>query len=182
VVIGNPPYGADFDKKTEAYIRNRFRAVTNSFDSFIMFMEQAGELINSQGYFGMIVPSGWVSTPSSRKLRERFAEQFHPTSFVSLPYDVFDGAYVDTIIVTAKRLAPGRHWTDSEDTMVDPIVFPIRHKVESQQDFDSFRMIGNFADWICSPDKEFLVLSSKEQAALVKKPDYLTLLHFEWLG
>lgn len=169
VVIGNPPYGANFDKNTEAYIRNRFRAVTNSFDSFIMFVEQAGELLNSQGHFGMIIPSGWVSTPSSRKLRERFAEQFIPTSFVSLPYDVFDGAYVDTIIVTAKRLVSGRYWMDLENTMVDLIVFPIRRKVESQQDFDSFRMIGNFADWIDSPDKEFLVLSSKEQAALVKK-------------
>ena len=35
-VIGNPPYGAYFDKESEAYIRNRFRAVTNSLDSFII--------------------------------------------------------------------------------------------------------------------------------------------------
>ncbi|MCX7023984.1 MAG: N-6 DNA methylase [Spirochaetes bacterium] len=168
-VLGNPPYGADFDKESAAYIRNKFRAVTNSLDSFIMFVEQAGNLLNPHGYFGMIVPSGWVSTPSSKKLRVRFAEQFRPTSFVSLPYDVFDGAYIDTIIVTAQRLVSGILWTDLEDTTVDLVVFPIRRKVEGQKDFDAFRKVGNCADWIGSPEKEFLVLSSKEQAALVKK-------------
>jgi hypothetical protein len=169
VVIGNPPYGAIFSKNSEAYIRNRFSAVTNSLDSFIMFVEQAGNLLKSQGYFGMIIPSGWVSTPSSKKLRERFAEQFRPTSFVSLPYDIFDGAYIDTIIVTAQRLSSGEAWMNLEDTMIDLVVFPIRRKIESQQDFDAFRISGNFADWIDTPDKEFLVLSSKEQARLVKK-------------
>ncbi len=117
----------------------------------------------------MIIPSGWVSTPSSKKLRERFAEQFRPTSFVSLPYDVFDGAYIDTIIVTAQRLASGKRWTDLDDSTVDLVVFPIRQKVEGQKDFDVFRKVGNYADWVGSPDKEFLVLSSQEQAALVKK-------------
>jgi type I restriction-modification system DNA methylase subunit len=169
VVLGNPPYGANFDKGSEAYIRNKFSAVTNSLDSFIMFVEQAGSLLNSHGYFGMIIPSGWVSTPSSKKLRERFAEQFRPTSFVSLPYDIFDGAYIDTIIVTAQRLASGKVWMNLEDTMVDLIVFPIRRKIESQKDFDAFRISGSFADWIEAPDKGFLVLSSKEQASLVKK-------------
>ena len=168
-IVGNPPYGADFDKYSETYIRDRFRAVSNSLDSFIMFVEQAGNLLNSKGQFGMIIPSGWVSTPSSKKLRERFAEQFYPTSFVSLPYDVFDGAYIDTIIVTAQRLASGKRWTDLEGTNVDLVVFPIRQKVEGQKDFDRFRMVGDYADWIKSTDKEFLVLSSREQAALVKK-------------
>jgi hypothetical protein len=134
-----------------------------------MFVEQAGDLLNPKGQFGMIIPSGWVSTPSSKKLRERFAEQFRPTSFVSLPYDVFDGAYIDTIIVTAERLAPGKKWIDLENTKVDLVVFPIRRKVECQKDFDEFRRIGDCADWIGSPDKEFLVLSSREQAALVMK-------------
>jgi len=56
-----------------------------------------------------------------------------------------------------------------EDTAVDLVVFPIRRRVQGLKDFDAFRKVGNCADWIGSPDKEFLVLSSKEQAALVKK-------------
>jgi hypothetical protein len=168
-VMGNPPYGADFDRESEAYIRGRYRAVTNSLDSFIMFAELAGDLLNPKGYFGMIIPSGWVSTPSSKRLRGHFAEQFRPTSFVSLPYDVFDGAYIDTIVVTAKRLRSDMRWTDLEDALVDLIVFPIRRKFEREEDFELFKRVGNLADWLSSPDKEFLVLSSREQATLVQK-------------
>jgi type I restriction-modification system DNA methylase subunit len=147
-IIGNPPYGANFDKELEVYIRNRFRAVTNSRDSFIMFVEQAGDLLNAKGNFGMIIPSGWVSTPSSKKLRERFAEQFRPLSFVSLPYDVFEGAYVDTMIVTAQHLVSGKRWTDLEDTTVALVVFPIRHKIQGQNDFNTFKKAGNFVAWL----------------------------------
>ena len=168
-IIGNPPYGANFDKEDEEYIRRKFRSVTNSLDSFIMFVEQAGELLNQEGYFGMIIPSGWVSTPSSKKLRERFAEQFRPTSFVSLPYDVFDGAYIDTIIVTAKAQSTGKSWSELRNSAVDLVVFPIRMQVEGAKDFIAYRKEGDFADWIKTPNKEFLVLSSREQAALVKK-------------
>lgn len=106
-VIGNPPYGADIDSSFQPYLRTKFSAITNSFDSFIMFMEQAGNLTTAQGRVGFIIPSGWVSTPSSKKLRRRFAEQYRPEIFVSLPYDVFEGAYVDTMIVVASRLRRG---------------------------------------------------------------------------
>ena len=168
-VIGNPPYGADFDKQSEAYIRTRFRAVTNSLDSFIMFVEQSGSLLKSLGYFGMIIPSGWVSTPSSKKLREQFIEQFYPKSFVSLPYDVFEGAYIDTIIVTAQRLPFGKGWKDLENTLVDLVIFPIRRKFENKGDFEIFKKTADFVEWAETPERDFLVLSSKEQADLVKK-------------
>jgi len=168
-VIGNPPYGASFGEKTEPYLRSRFRSLANSLDSFIMFVEQAGDLLRPHGHLGLIIPSGWVSTPSSRKLRDRFAEQFRPGVVVSLPYDVFSGAYIDTVIVVAERMAPGIRWTDLEDTSVGLVVFPVRRKVESQMDFDSFRKVGDFAEWLRSPDREFLVLSSKAEAALVAK-------------
>ncbi len=134
-----------------------------------MFVEQSGNLLSAKGRFGMIIPSGWVSTPSSKKLRERFAEQFKPTAFVSLPYDVFDGAYIDTIIVTAERLQNGKSWGDLEDKEVDLVVFPIRYKVENQKQFEPFKKIGNLEDWIGSKDNGFLVLSSREEAGLVRK-------------
>ncbi|MGN6555698.1 MAG: TaqI-like C-terminal specificity domain-containing protein [Verrucomicrobiota bacterium] len=86
-----------------------------------------------------------------------------------LPYDVFEGAYVDTIIVTAERMAKGKRWTDLENSAVNLVVFPIRKKVEAPQDFQTFRKVGDCAGWLASSDKEFLVLSSREQAALVQK-------------
>ncbi len=169
-VIGNPPYGADLGSDVESYIREHYSAVANSFDSFIMFMEHAGWLLRAGGQFGMIVPSGWVSTPSSRKLRLRFSEQFRPTSFISLPYDVFYGAYIDTMIVTAERSANlNTDWAKAANRLVSLVVFPIRYKVTDKSEFMKFEKVGDLADWMGSEDKEFLVLSSREEAGLIRK-------------
>jgi hypothetical protein len=168
-IVGNPPYGADFDPTQEEYLRQRYQAVSNSFDSFIMFMEKAGSLLAAKGRLGMIIPSGWVSTPSSRRLRLRFAELYRPETFVSLPYDVFKGAYIDTMIVVASRLKHNERWASLPDGKVPLVVFPIRHKVGGPDDFERFTKQGDFRKWVDSADAEFLVLSSTTEEALVAK-------------
>ncbi|HLP25563.1 MAG TPA: N-6 DNA methylase, partial [Acidobacteriota bacterium] len=168
-VIGNPPYGAAFAEQEQPYLRSRFASIANSFDSFIMFVEQAGNLLAERGRLGVIIPSGWVSTPSSKKLRLRFAELYRPESFVSLPYDVFKGAYIDTMVVVASRLKRGTAWKSLGEHSVSLVVFPIRHKVGGTADFTAFTKQGNFRDWLLSDGAEFLVLSSDAEAALVKR-------------
>jgi hypothetical protein len=168
-VIGNPPYGANFDPREQPYLRTHYASLTNSFDSFIMFVEQAGNLLTERGCLGVIVPSGWVSTPSAKKLRLRFAEQYRPESFVSLPYDVFKGAYIDTMIVVASRLRRGESWGKLTERSVSLVVFPIRHKIVDQTDFHSFAKAGTFSNWLNSEGAEFLVLSSEAEAALVER-------------
>ncbi|MBI3885525.1 MAG: N-6 DNA methylase [Opitutae bacterium] len=168
-VIGNPPYGADIESACHDYLRSHFAAVTNSFDSFIMFMEQAGNLLATRGRLGVIIPSGWVSTPSSRKLRLRFAEQYKPEAFASLPYDVFAGAYIDTMIVVASRMKRAENWKLLSDGSVSLVVFPVRHKVNGPDDFRAFAKTGDFTSWVDSQNSEFLVLSSRDEAKLVAK-------------
>jgi len=138
-VIGNPPYGADLILEAEPYIRRRYSSVSNSLDTFILFMEKAGSLLGSQGRIGMIIPSGWVSTPSCLKLRRYFYGAFRPESFVSLPYDVFAGAYIDTMIITASRLSSGTTWTSIPEKEVELVVFPIRYKIYSSDDFSTYK-------------------------------------------
>jgi hypothetical protein len=169
VVIGNPPYGANFNLGEESYLRAHYASLTNSFDSFIMFVEQAGNLLAPYGRFGVIIPSGWVSTPSAKKLRLRFAEQYRPESFASLPYDVFRGAYVDTMIVVASRLQKSESWQKLADRSVQLVVFPIRYKITGAADFQAFGKTGNFGDWLNVDSSEFLVLSSDAEALLVKR-------------
>ena len=56
-VIGNPPWGADIDRELE-YYHARYPATTQEHtDSFKLFVEQATELANSDGFVAMIVPS-----------------------------------------------------------------------------------------------------------------------------
>ena len=168
-IVGNPPYGALTGPRETQYLRAHYQCVANSMDTFLMFMERAASLLRRDGALGYIIPSGWVSTPSSRKLRRIFAEQFRPESFVSLPYDVFAGAYIDTIIVTARKTVPAIPWKQLSDPSIRLVVFPIRYKVTEQEDFTRFEKTGDLSRWMTNEDSEFLVTSSTVELALIEK-------------
>ena len=169
VVIGNPPYGAEFSPALIATLRASYESVANSLDSFILFIERAAGLLKPHGALAYLVPSGWVSTPSSRKLRALFVRSFKPLVFASLPYDSFATAYVDTMVVMAQRLAKGCSWADLPEKRVRLVIFPIRHSIASTKDFERFQKQGDFSLWKNPADAGFLVLASKAEAALIGK-------------
>ncbi len=61
VVIGNPPWGADFDKITINYIRNKYiSARTGSFDSYSAFIERSLTILCPSGLLGFITPDTFL--------------------------------------------------------------------------------------------------------------------------
>jgi len=168
-IVGNPPYGAETAESVIAYLRQHYETLANSLDTFIAFVEKASSLTKPMGRFGYIIPSGWVSTPSCRRLRRFFMASFCPESFVSLPYDVFTGAYIDTMVVTARKKSNDLGGKQGNDSTMNLFVFPIRFKINGTEDFDRFKKIGDFTSWLANPDAEFLVTASSEESGLVAK-------------
>jgi len=165
-VIGNPPYGVVSDGAQVAYMRSVFATPANSLDTFLLFVERSTFLLRIGGAFGMIIPSGWVSAPSATPLRRMFLGTYEPTSFVSLPFDVFKNAYIDTIIVTAAKRHPSQKVVD---VPVSLVVFPHRFCVSTSQDFSRFSKAANTKDWRASDGLEFLVTCSHAEAHLIHK-------------
>lgn len=165
-VIGNPPYGAYVGEHETKYLRNKFECPANSLDTFLIFVEQSAKLLGKTALLGMIIPSGWVATPSAKPLREIYLRLFHPQSFVSLPFDVFPGAYIDTVIITAAK----KHRNNQPvDDRVSLIVFPHRYKITSQDEFDQFKKTGRCAAWVQTKNNEFLITCSEQEARLLLK-------------
>jgi hypothetical protein len=165
-VIGNPPYGAAVEPPEIEYLRARYESPSNSLDSFLLFVEKAEILLRRGGLFGMIIPSGWVSTPSSRRLRALFMERFRPLSFVSLPFDVFSGAYIDTVVVTAARTDDA---ASQADDSVELVVFPHRHRILNADEFAAHCLEGHYRDWLARPDFEFLITTPTGAAGLLNR-------------
>jgi hypothetical protein len=164
-VVGNPPYGASTGDRDAAYLRAKYKSPANSLDTFLLFVERGHDLLRNSGLLGMIIPSGWVSTPSAMPLRRLFIDRFKPLAFVSLPFDVFQ-AYIDTVVVVARRVpAPEREANDA----VRLVVFPHSFTVNTQSDFGQFEKSANYRDWLKSPRLEFLVTCSRDEAALLNK-------------
>jgi hypothetical protein len=165
-VIANPPYGADVTGTPTAYLRAKYKSPANSLDTFLVFVEKSADLVQPGGLVGMIVPSGWVSTPSAKPLREIFLQKFDPTSFVTLPFDVFHGAYIDTGIFTAAK--PTERNADRDDS-VRLVIFPPRHKIASADEFRLFAKTGQISAWRKTPNLEFLITASQPETHLVQR-------------
>jgi hypothetical protein len=163
-IVGNPPYGASFEPNVQKYLRKKYETASSTTDSYVLFIENASKQLCRNGMVGMIVQSGWVSAPSGRALRSYFAKALSPTDFVTLPYDVF-GAYIDTIIFTAKKKEIAEEWPNS----VRLVRFPVKHKIVNLTDFSAFTKIANPRTWLSSTNQEYLIgLSNAEQSIIQK--------------
>ena len=102
-VIGNPPYGANFDELDKRFLKIILPVVDNVADSFVVFTERGLLELAHQGRIGFIVPSGWLTARTYRSLRDWLHSVCAIEYIVHLPYDVFPDAYIDTIVFIAQK-------------------------------------------------------------------------------
>jgi type I restriction-modification system DNA methylase subunit len=101
-VIGNPPYGYIFSEKELYYLKNKYVLFSSVQDAYIAFIERAYILLNHEALFGFIIPSAWLGGPQYSKIR-RYLLRYSIRSVILLPFDVFQDAYVDTVILTTSK-------------------------------------------------------------------------------
>jgi hypothetical protein len=102
-VIGNPPYGHLLDKAGEEYLGKQARAFAATRDVYVAFIERAMSLLlKPGGRLSFIVPSAWLGGVAYVKLREALGA-VAIERVVTLPFDVFRDAYIDTLIFVLRR-------------------------------------------------------------------------------
>jgi predicted type IV restriction endonuclease len=70
-VIGNPPWGARFDKPQEHYFRNNYSVATGrDIDSYAIFIEASLRYTIPNGYLGFITPDTFIRKNDRFKTRE----------------------------------------------------------------------------------------------------------------
>lgn len=77
IVIGNPPWGADFSQQELAYLReNNSDIIIRMIDSFMYFVYQTSKKLNDNGNWGMILPDVILYQKDNEKLREYILDNF----------------------------------------------------------------------------------------------------------
>lgn len=69
VIIGNPPYGVQFDKKEREYFKIKYPYRDKDINSFVLFVERAIGLIKKDGYLAFIIPKNFIKTDDYEKIR-----------------------------------------------------------------------------------------------------------------
>jgi type I restriction-modification system DNA methylase subunit len=107
-IVGNPPYVLlqIFEQRPVFnYIGQKFSAARYKIDTYHVFLEQALRLTKENGFVGYITPNSFLRNKHAKELR-RFVLNNSEVQILRLFYfGVFDGASVDTCVLTANRMA-----------------------------------------------------------------------------
>ena len=120
IVIGNPPYGAKYDKQTKRYYKNTYVTANSiqglqkgSLDTYTLFIELGYNLLRKNGSFAYIVPISLTSSDSLTGVHRILmgnCDTIHISSYAVRPKPVFENAFVNTSILLFKKTeTPCRH-------------------------------------------------------------------------
>ena len=100
VVIGNPPYGVKANQTEKAYYSQNYKTVD---DVYTVFTERGLSILSENASLSYINPIFWLTGSNYIKTREYIAQYAHLELAITLPYNVFADAYVDTGIYIFKN-------------------------------------------------------------------------------
>ena len=104
VVVGNPPYGVNFDDKTKKYL-SKFDNLVPDYEIYIYFISLYKKILKRNGYLSYIFPNTFLSTLFGKKYRENLLKEVSVKEIVDLSNDnTFADANVRTIIFSFKNL------------------------------------------------------------------------------
>ena len=109
-VIGNPPYGAFFEKSDKAYLLKQYKNCPSSLDSYLLFYECClGHLLKTSGFLGFITPNTWELIFSAAQFRTFLLTNFSINEIVHFSRKVFKSATVDCEIVIIQNAKHQKH-------------------------------------------------------------------------
>ncbi|QED23027.1 Eco57I restriction-modification methylase domain-containing protein [Candidatus Deianiraea vastatrix] len=107
VVVGNPPYVFAREKisqEVKDFYVGRYKSAQYQVNTYLLFIEQALNLIKISGSFGLIVPNAWLMVQSAKNLRELLLKECSIKNIVNLTGESFENVSVETIIIHAVKI------------------------------------------------------------------------------
>jgi hypothetical protein len=106
VVIGNPPWGAEFTDDELKYLRlSNKDIIVRMIDSFMYFVNQSSKRLRKSGYFGMILPDVILYQTDNEKLRDYLLSEFS-INYIFNMGDVFEKVSRPASILIFKKIKP----------------------------------------------------------------------------
>ena len=110
VIVGNPPYvssrGGNFTASEKEFYYTNFALTESKLNTYLLFIEQAYNLLTDGGYLGYIIPNTWLTVDSFKTLRKFLLENTANLKIVNILDKVFPDANVDVCILVFKKAKP----------------------------------------------------------------------------
>jgi len=109
VVIGNPPYGADYGQEIKHYLSTKYSIPIPIADTFLMFIKQAYKISNPKSNISYIVPSTWLYMNQYSIFRETLIKDKIIDEIILFRQPVFANVTVETCIINLQNSAPSNN-------------------------------------------------------------------------
>ena len=103
VIIGNPPYGAKLNTDEKNLFLQKYNNQDYQLDTYLLFNEQALNLLAEKGEFSFIIPNTWLTNIKFKKIRKYIVENTHIYEITHYKKAVFEDAVVDTETLFFKK-------------------------------------------------------------------------------
>lgn len=159
-VIGNPPYGVNFNKEDGKHYEH-YDTFSWRGESYTLFVEKAIGILKLNGHFSYIIPDTLLNLGFTEATRSYLLKNSVINEIVLLPSNVFADATVDTILLFIRK-------ESTSETFHDARILVYR--------FDKKKAISNLS----SPERSFVVDSalwhSLKSFNLQSNPDELAII------
>lgn len=140
VVIGNPPWGAKMSINELEFIKKVHKSIiVRMIDSFMFFVDKSLNIINSNGFIGLIVPDVVLYQKDNQKLREKLLLNTIITHAINVGDGIFEEVARPSAIIIAKKSKDHKNETQvgnfDKRSMID--IFSIKLESISQKIFKS---------------------------------------------
>lgn len=107
VVLGNPPWGYDFNKEETAYLTDNYITAKNKgMESYDLFIEKGVSMLEEGGYLAYVLPEAILSVNSHQQARELIVKNT-AFKFVSYLGNAFSGVQCPAIILGVQKGSHG---------------------------------------------------------------------------
>lgn len=166
VVIGNPPYGVNFSRKTGQPYERNYQTFNWRGESYTLFIEKAVNILNTQGHFGFIIPDTLLNLGFTEAVRSFVLENTQINEIDLLPSNVFADATVDTILLFFQKNKAGSKFNKNEALVK---VCNKKEKIDNLDDIESnFRISTSL--WY--EQKAFNLQSNQNEHKIIQKIDF----------
>ncbi len=114
VVIGNPPYGVNFNKENGKFYGNLFDTFNLRGESYTLFIERAITVLNKAGHFSFIIPDTILNLGFTDATRRYVLKNTKVYELTLLPSNVFTDATVDTILLFFQKEISNEDYNKSD--------------------------------------------------------------------
>ncbi|MFZ4544671.1 MAG: DUF7149 domain-containing protein [Saprospiraceae bacterium] len=165
VVIGNPPYGVNFNKENG----KSYEAIYDTFnwrgESYTLFIERAITILKNEGQFSFIIPDTLLNLGFTEAARKFILKNTKIFEVDLLPSNVFTDASVDTILLFFEKMMATKEINESN------IIVKVFEKKSVVADFSYPERNFTISSNIWHNTKSFNLQSNSNDVGIIERID-----------